>query len=150
MFLEKMALKNVRQFKAESTMKIQKRSCSLVSIAALLTLMLSISATSRAQDSPTITIKNESSETVLARLRGTSSGALSIPGGGSRTISVRGGNYLALFRYGNGGRRYTYTKVGPFQVVESANEVSEITIVLHTVVGNTQEQPSSEREFEAQ
>src|SRR6266567_7951320 len=139
MFLEKMARRNVRQFNEESPMKNQKRSCSLVSILALLTLMLSISTTLRAQDSPTITIKNESSDTVLAKLRGPSSGALSIPRGSSRPISVRGGNYLALFRYGNGGRRYTYTKVGPFEVVESENEVSEITIVLHSVAGNTHE-----------
>ncbi len=132
-------------------MKHQKRSWSLVSLGALFALMLSLSAAIlRAQQAPTITIRNESSETVSAKLRGPSSGTLSIPGGGSRTVSVRGGNYLALFRYGNGGRRYTYTKVGPFQIVETENEVSEITIVLHTVAGNTHEQPSSEREFDNQ
>jgi len=117
----------------------------------ILIVTLSISPHALAQQpSPTITIRNESSETVMAKLRGPSSGYLTIPAGASRTASVRGGNYLALFRYGNGIGRHSYSKVGPFQVVETEYEVSEITIVLHTIAGNTQEQPSSEREFDGQ
>jgi hypothetical protein len=131
--------------------KTKKRnlSASLVSLAALFVATLSISATLRAGDSPTITITNESSETVVAKFRGPSSGSMSISARGSRTINVRGGNYLALFRYGSGGR-YSYTKVGPFQVVETDSEVSEVTIVLHAVAGNAQEHPSNEREFDSQ
>jgi hypothetical protein len=121
----------------------------LASLAALLVATLSISAILHAGESPTITITNESSETVVAKLRGPSSGSLSISAAGSRTINVRGGNYLALFRYGSGGR-YSYTKVGPFQVVETDSEVSEVTIVLHAVAGNAQEHPSNEREFDSQ
>lgn len=120
-----------------------------LSLAMLLAAIFSTSARLLAGESPTITVRNESSDSVLAKLRGPSSGSVSIPAGGSRTVNVRGGNYLALFRYGSGGR-YSYTKVGPFQVVETDSEVSEITIVLHTVAGNAQEQPSSEREFNSQ
>jgi hypothetical protein len=130
-------------------MKNRTLSCTFVSLAVLVTVMLLISATLRAGESPTITIRNESSETVVAKLRGPAAGLVSIPAGGSRTLNVRGGNYLALIRYGSGGH-YSYTKVGPFQVVETDGEVSEITIVLHTVVGNAQEQPSNEREFNCQ
>ena len=54
-----------------------------------------------------------------------------------------------MFRYGSGGR-YSYTKVGPFQVVETEYEASEIAIVLHTRTGNAQEQTSNEREFDSQ
>jgi len=129
--------------------KKQNLSFLLGSLAALVVAMFLISATLRAGESPTITIRNESSDTVLAKLRGPSVGSVSIPAGGTRTINVRGGNYLALFRYGSG-ERHSYTKVGPFQVVETDSEVSEITIVLHTVAGNAQEQPSNEREFDNQ
>lgn len=121
----------------------------VVGLAALLVAMFLVSATLRAAESPTITIRNDSSDTVLAKLRGPSTGSISIPARASRTVNVRGGNYLTLFRYGSGGR-YSYSKVGPFRVIETENEVSEITIVLHTVSGNTQEQPSSEREFDSQ
>jgi hypothetical protein len=121
----------------------------LVSLAVLLVGMLSVAPRLFAAESPTITISNQSSETVLAKFRGPTGGSISIPGGGSRTVQVRGGNYLALFRYGSAGR-YSYSKVGPFQVVETDSEVSEITIVLHTVAGNAQEQPSNEREFDSQ
>jgi len=131
--------------------KTKKRDLSflLVSPTALLAAILSISGILRAGESPTITISNESSETVVAKLRGPTSGSVSIPAGDSRTMKVRGGNYLALFRYGSSGR-YSYTKVGPFQVVETDSEVSEITIVLHAVAGNAQEHPSNEREFDSQ
>ena len=130
-------------------MKNRTLSCTFVSLAALVTVMSLISTTLHAWESPTITIRNESSETVVATLRGPSADLVSIPAGGSRTVNVRGGNYLALFRYGSRGH-YSYTKVGPFQVVETDGEVSEITIVLHTVDGNAQEQPSNEREFNSQ
>jgi hypothetical protein len=83
------------------------------------------------------------------KIPGPSAGSLSIPAGGSPTVSVRGGTYVALFRYGSG-TRCSYTKVGPFQVIETNSEVCEITIVLHAVAGNTQEQASSEREFDGQ
>jgi hypothetical protein len=102
-----------------------------------------------ARESPTITIRNESSERVLARLKGPTAGYISIPAGGSHTVEVRGGNYVALFRYGEEGR-YSYTKIGPFDVVETPSQVSEITIVLHTVAGNTNEQPSDQSEFNGQ
>ena len=121
----------------------------LVSLAVLLVGILSLAPRLFAKESPTITISNQSSETVLTKFRGQTEGSFSIPGGGSRTVQVRGGNYLALFRYGSAGR-YSYSKVGPFQVVETDGEVSEITIVLHTVAGNAQEQPSNEREFGGQ
>src|SRR5882762_2634508 len=121
----------------------------LVTLAILLVGMLSLAPRLFAADSPTITISNQSSETVLAKFRGPTAGSISIPAGGSRTVQVRGGDYLALFRYGSAGR-YSYSKVGPFQVVETDSEVSEITIVLHTVAGNAQEQPSNEREFGGQ
>ena len=112
-------------------------------------ILLSLISVVYARESPTITIRNESSEQVLARLRGPTTGYVSIPPGGSRTAEVRGGSYLALFRYGEEGR-YSYTKIGPFDVVETSTEVSEITIVLHTVAGNTNEQPSDQKEFNGQ
>jgi len=101
-------------------------------LTALVVAVLALSPRLRAGESPTITIKNESSEPVLAKLRGPSPGVLSIPAGGSRTVNGSGGNYLAFFRYTSGGR-YSYTKVGPFEIFETDSEVSEITIVLHTV-----------------
>jgi hypothetical protein len=61
---------------------------------------------------------------------------------------VRGGRYLALFRYGE--KRYSYTKLGPFDVIQTTTEVSEITIVLHTYAGNANEEPSNEKEFNGQ
>jgi hypothetical protein len=82
-------------------------------------------------------------------LKGPTAGYISVPAGGSRTVKVRGGSYLALFRYGEEGR-YSYTKIGPFDVVETSTEVSEITIVLHTTAGNTNEQPSDQKEFNGQ
>ena len=121
----------------------------LVSLAVLLVGMLSLTPRLFAGESPTITISNQSSETVLTKFRGPTGGSISIPAGGSRTVQVSGGNYLAFCRYGSAGR-YNYSKVGPFSVVENESEVSEITIVLHTMAGNTQEQPSNEREFGSQ
>lgn len=131
--------------------KTKKLSLSLMlaGLAGLVGAILFSSPMLRAWDSPTITITNESSDSVLAKLRGPSAGSVSIPAAGSRTASVRGGTYLALFRYGSGGR-YSYTKVGPFEVVETDNEVSEITIVLHAAAGNAQEQPSGEKEFDGE
>jgi hypothetical protein len=118
-----------------------------VTLGGSLALLLLVSCAS-AQDSPTVTIQNQSAEPVLAKLAGPSAGSVSIPAGGSRTVQVSGGRYLALFRYGE--RRYSYTKVGPFDVVQTPTEVSVITIVLHTYAGNTNEQPSDEREFDGQ
>jgi hypothetical protein len=117
-----------------------------VIFATIATAMLLSHSALHAQQSPTITIENDSSDFVLAKLRGPTSGYLSIPAGGKRTGVIRGGNYVALFRYGDGGH-YSYTRVGPFWVTETPTEVSEITIVLHTVAGNTNEEPSNQNEF---
>ena len=111
--------------------------------------LVSLIASVYARESPTLTIQNQSSEPVLARLAGTTAGFVLIPAEGSRTVQVRGGRYFALFRYG-AQRPYSYTKVGPFDVVETLTEVSVITIVLHTATGNTNEQQSDEKEFNGQ
>ena len=117
-------------------------------VGGFLALVLLVSSAS-AQQFPTVTIQNQSSEPVLARLAGPAEEFVSIPAGDSRTVRVRGGRYLALFRYG-AQRPYSYTKVGPFDVVETPTQVSVITIVLHTTAGNTNEQPSDEKEFSRQ
>ena len=112
-----------------------KRMRTKFKVGGFLTLLLVCRAF--AQQSPTVTIQNQSSEPVLARLAGPTAVFVSIPTGDSCTVQVRGGRYLALFRYGE--KRYSYTMVGPFDVVETPTEVSEITIVLHTYAGNTNE-----------
>jgi len=121
----------------------------VVLLAVIALVLLSPGIAVHAQQSPTVTIVNQSSQFVLAKLRGPSSGTLSIGAGARETANVSGGNYFAFFRYGDG-RRYSYTKVGPFAVVETSTEVSEITIVLHTVSGNANEEPSNENEFDRQ
>jgi len=118
-----------------------------VMVGGFLVLVLLLSRVS-AQQSPTVTIQNQSTESVLARLVGPTGGFVSIPAGGSRTMQISGGRYLALFRYGE--QRYSYTKVGPFDVVQTPTEVSVITIPLHTYAGNTNEEPSDEPEFNGQ
>jgi len=118
-----------------------------LTVGGFLVLLLFVSS-ALAQESPTITIQNQSSEPVLAKVAGPTAGFISIPAGGARTVQVLGGRYLALFRYGE--KHYIYTKVGPFDVVQTATGVSKITIVLHTSAGNTTEDPSNEREFNGQ
>ena len=109
--------------------------------------LLFLAGSASAEESPTVTIQNESSEAVLAKLAGPMTGVVTVPAGEARTVKVQGGQYLALFRYGV--RHYSYTKVGPFDVVQTATEFSEITIVLHTSAGNTNEDSSDEREFDS-
>jgi hypothetical protein len=118
-------------------------------VAAAVATLSTVVAVAHPNDSPTITIQNQSSETVLARLQGATSGYLTIPSGGSQTAYVRGGDYFAFFRYSDGAR-YHYTKVGPFGVIETAYQVSQVTIILHTITGNANEQPSNANEFGGQ
>jgi hypothetical protein len=96
----------------------------------------------------TVTFDNRSGEAALVKLIGSSRRSTSVPNGHMRTVSASGGQYFIMARYGTSAGHYRYAQGDPFNVTQTANQRSVITITLHPVVnGNYATRPISEGEF---
>jgi len=111
-------------------------------------LLLPIAA--HAQYHSSITFENGAGQTALVKLVGPSARTLSVPQKESRLESgIAPGRYHILVRYGDREENYTYMKGDPFDIEESGNEYSEISITLYTIVdGNYGSRPARKEEFE--
>jgi hypothetical protein len=83
------------------------------------------------------------------QLVGPTQHTVEVPHGEQLIVRVTSGEYYLLTRYGKSPDEYLYTKGDPFNVHETTNQYSSITITLHKVVGgNYPSRLSSREEFE--
>lgn len=103
-----------------------------------------------AQYHSSITFQNGAGEDALVKLVGPSARTVSVPKNDSRSESgIAPGSYYILVRYGDREENYSYMKGDNFDVEESGNEYSEISITLYTVAnGNYGSRPARKEEFE--
>lgn len=119
----------------------------LLAVGWLLAAALGSSGVLAAQERPTITFQNQSGDDALVRLEGPTAQLVPVSDSGARKVEVSGGTYRIFVRYGRLGK-YRYTKGRSFSVTETAYQVSDIYITLHTVPGGNYESgSSSETEF---
>lgn len=98
-----------------------------------------------------ITFDNQSSSQALVKLVGPSPRTVTVLNNSRETVHVGPGNYYILVRYGSGQGKYTYSKGRAFNVEESADSYSVITITLHKVIGgNYETRPIAASEFDRQ
>lgn len=100
-----------------------------------------------AQTSPTLTIVNQAGDPATVHIVGPSAGYIDVSSGATKTVSISGGTYRLKIRYCNGGRHCRYSETDSFNVVQTYNSVSRITVTLHSVGGNLNERGISESEF---
>jgi len=103
-----------------------------------------------AQYHSSIIFENGAGETAFVKLVGPSGRTVSVPKSENRTESgIAPGRYYIVVRYGDVEKDYTYMKGDPFDVVESGNQYTEISITLYKVAdGNYNTRPASKDEFE--
>jgi hypothetical protein len=121
---------------------------SVVVFLAAVSLLLPITAA--AQNHSSITFENGAGETALVKLVGPSGRTVSVPKSENRTESgIAPGRYYLVVRYGDVEKDYTYMKGDPFDIEESGNQYTEMSITLYKVVdGNYNTRPASKEEFE--
>jgi hypothetical protein len=97
-----------------------------------------------------ITFKNGSDQIALVKLVGPTRRTVPVPTNESRGESgIAPGRYHLVVRYGDMEKNYTYMKGDAFDVEESGNEYSKISITLYTVAnGNLGSHPARKEEFE--
>ncbi len=87
----------------------------------------------RAQDpvSPnTLTVENKSGDPVHAELVGPTAQVLDLSDNESRTVNVAPGEYTMQIRYGTDPKAYTYSKVAPFKVEQTATTYMAATVTI--------------------
>src|ERR1035438_8067822 len=121
-----------------------------VAIAFAVAVFMLSPTTAAAQYHSSITFENGAGETALVKLVGPSGRTVSLPKSENRTeSSIAPGRYYIVVRYGDVEKDYTYIKGDPFDIEESGNQYSEMSITLYRVVdGNYNTRPSSKEEFE--
>jgi hypothetical protein len=98
-----------------------------------------------------ITFDNQSGSQALVKLIGQTAHAVTVLNNSKETLQVGPGNYYILVRYGSAQGKYTYSKGRPFNVEESSDSYSVITITLHKVLGgNYETRPTTASEFDHQ
>lgn len=129
---------------------VQAKYCLESLTAILFAIVLGLSANVHAQNAPhTVTFDNQSGNFALVQLIGPTRHTVEVPHGEKRTVHVATGEYYILTRSGKKPEEYHYAKGDPFNVRESTNQYSAVTITLHKVVGgNYPSHPSSREEFE--
>lgn len=96
-----------------------------------------------------ITFYNKSQEEAVVKLVGPSAQMVEVSKGSIRTVAAIAGSYHILVRYGDVPENYTYSKGDKFDVIESSNKYSAISVTLHKVVGgNYPTHPVSREEFD--
>jgi hypothetical protein len=96
-----------------------------------------------------ITFDNQSGSQALVKLVGPSPRTVTVRNSSRETVQVGPGNYYILVRYGSAQVNYTYSKGRAFNVEESADSYSVITITLHKVIGgNYETRPIAASEFD--
>src|ERR1035438_4506962 len=122
----------------------------VLAVAFALLVFLLLPGTAAAQYHSSITLENGAGETAFVKLVGPSGRTVSVPRNENRTeSSIAPGRYYIVVRYGDVEKDYTYMKGDPFDMEESGNQYSEMSITLYRVVdGNYNTRPSSKEEFE--
>jgi hypothetical protein len=117
---------------------------------AMIVALLVLPACAHAEYHSSIVFQNGAGQTALVKLVGRSARAVSVPKSESRTESaVAPGRYYIVVRYGDREQNYSYMKGDPFEVDESGNRYSEISITLYTVAnGNYGSRPANKAEFD--
>ena len=112
--------------------------------------LLFLPACAHAQYHSSVVFRNGAGETALVKLVGPSVRAVPVPKSESRVESaVAPGRYYIVVRYGDKEQNYSYMKGDPFEVQESGNRYSEISITLYTVAnGNYGSRPANKAEFD--
>jgi hypothetical protein len=95
-----------------------------------------------AMAAPTLTIFNEASENVLVHIVGPSDAYVPVGAMSSRYTMLSTGRYEVFLRWGNGPYRYSR-----LDRVLDADENYRYSLTLRSLEGNTEEDPSSEAEF---
>jgi len=121
-----------------------------LAVAFALLVFLLLPGTAAAQCHSSITLENGAGETAFVKLVGPSGRTVSVPRNENRTeSSIAPGRYYIVVRYGDDENKYSYMKGDPFEVEESGNEYSEISITLYRVAdGNYSTRPASKEEFD--
>ncbi|MCX7046070.1 MAG: hypothetical protein NTX50_11370 [Candidatus Sumerlaeota bacterium] len=122
------------------------KSLRLIVIAGVIMLLVMLAAMN-AEAANTITFDNQSGKPALVKLVGPTAATVTVPEGTKQTTNASAGHYTIKVRYGTAGA-YAYSKGDEFDVKQTANSESAITITLHAVVnGNYGTRPISEAEF---
>ena len=117
---------------------------------AVTVLSLFLPSRAAAQYHSSITFENGTGEIALVKLVGPSGRTVSVPKSENRTESgIAPGRYYIVVRYGDVEKDYSYMKGDPFDIDESGNQYTEMSITLYKVVdGNYNTRPASKEEFE--
>jgi hypothetical protein len=78
----------------------------------------------------TLTIANQSGDPVHAELIGPTAQVLNLENNESRTVNVAAGEYTMQIRYGTDPKAYTYSKVAPFTVEQTATTYMAATVTI--------------------
>jgi hypothetical protein len=98
-----------------------------------------------------ITFDNRSGSQAVVKLVGPTPRTVAVPNNDQETVHVGPGTYYIVVRYGAAQGKYTYSKGRSFNIEESENSYSVITITLHKVVGgNYETRPVPATEFDRQ
>jgi hypothetical protein len=123
---------------------------SVSSIAAIMVAVAFIPAAAQTQYHSSVTFVNGADQPAVVRLVGPVVRSVPVPTGSSRLESgIAPGRYYIVVRYGDREGHYSYTKGDPFEITETGDAYSEISITLYAVANrNYGSRPARKEDFD--